>query len=227
MFKLKYFHFLLLLSLFLVVACEKMDDTYRHFVVPDGLTYVGKADPVFLNPGRKRIKLSWLRGTDQKTTMARIYWNSKTDSVDVPVTKGNPKDTVSVIIGNLEEGSYVFQIYTFDNNHNSSIRVDALGASYGSLYEGSLVNRIITGIKKGGDTAIVTMLSVDTTAMVTRFRYSDQSGAIVDTLVDSETLTVRLPNMNKDTLFDYITLYKPISTCLDTFYSPLRNYPAR
>ncbi len=210
---------------FLLFSCAKMDDTYKGFVVPDGLVYVGKADPVSINSGKQRIKVSWLRGTDQKATMARIYWNNRADSLNVPITATRPKDTISVIINNLNEGSYVFQIFTYDNAKNSSIQVDALGVSYGMVYEKSLLNRVITDIKKGSDTAILTLLSVDATSLGTKFSYTNKNGARVDTLVDQKAQTLRLPNMNKDTAFTYVTMYKPVINCLDTFYAPSGKYP--
>ncbi|MCD2424675.1 DUF4998 domain-containing protein [Niabella pedocola] len=208
-----------------LAACQKMDDTYRQFVVPDGLVYVGKADPIFLNSGQRRVKISWLRGTDQKAVMARIYWNNKADSIDVPINVTNARDTVSVIINNLEEGSYTFNIYTRDANNNTSIRVDAQTSSYDSTYTKSLLNRVITGIKKSVDTAVVTMVPASITVIGTRFSYINKQGGRTDTLVTGDVLDAKLLNMNKDTVFSYITLYKPDTTCLDLFYSPLKNYP--
>lgn len=210
---------------FLLFSCAKMDDTYKDFVVPDGLIYVGKADPVKINSGKRRIKISWLRGTDQKATIARIYWNNRADSLNVPITTTRPQDTISVIINNLNEGSYSFQIFTYDNAQHSSIQVDALGVSYDVIYEKSLLNRVITDIKKGTDTAILTLLSVDASSLGTKFSYTNKNGVRIDTLVDRKAQTLQLPNMNKDTAFTYITMYKPVADCLDTFYSSAGKYP--
>lgn len=224
----KFLHgFIACCIILIVVSCSKMDDTYRQFVVPDGLTYVGKANPVFINSGRKRVKISWLRGTDQKLTMARIYWNNRADSLDVPVTATNPLDTISVFINNLSEGSYSFFIYTYDANKNSSIRVDVLGVVYDTTYERSLLNRVVTSVRKAGDTAIVSILTLDTTSLGTRFSYINRAGNPVDLLVRRDSLNARLPGINTDTSFTYVTLYKPDKSSLDTFYTSSGIYPQR
>ncbi|MCH5684361.1 hypothetical protein LWM68_08815 [Niabella sp. W65] len=50
--------------------------------------------------------------------------------------------------------------------------MDALGVVYDTTYERSLLNRVVTGVRKAGDTAIVSILTLDTTSLGTRFHIS-------------------------------------------------------
>ena len=211
-------------ALAILFSCSKMDDTYKQFVVPNGITYIGKAKNVFTNAGRERIKLSWV-SKDPKANMARVYWNNKADSLDVPVLKTGATDTTSVIVPNLSEGTYVFQIYTFDKEKNKSIPVEAIGASYGDVYEEFLNNRVITKITKTADTAFISILSVNNNSVGTKFVYTNVNGVKVDTLMRAIAETIiKLRDMNADTSFTYQTLYVP-QTSIDTFYSKTNAYP--
>ncbi|MCH5597573.1 DUF4998 domain-containing protein [Niabella ginsengisoli] len=207
-----------------ILSCSKMDDSYKKFVVPNGLTYIGKVENLYTNAGNERIKLSWVT-KDPKAKIARIYWNNKADSVDVQIQTSMSTDTTSVIINNLAEGTYVFQIYTLDNENNKSVSVESIGISYGVLYESLLNNRVITKITKTQDTAFISVLSIDSTSIGTRFSYMNKQNIPFDTLVTSiEERIIKLPNMNSDTSFIYKTLYKP-KTSIDTFYSAQTLYP--
>lgn len=206
-------------GLLTIYACKKMDDTYRKFVVPDGITYVGKADSVRVSPGRDRIKISWLRGTDSKTTTAVIYWNNKQDSVRVPVDVANPKDTVNVWINNLPENNYTFSIYTLDKDGNSSIAVNVLGATYDSLYESTLLTRGVKAITEVEDGAEIQWYPSDTTSFTTEINYQDAANNQHRIYSPKDSGTVMLPGYTGGTPVRYRSLFKPATNSLDTFYT--------
>src|SRR5690606_8281285 len=90
--------------------------------------------------GDKRIKLSWLRGTDPRVQTARIFWNNYTDSVELTVPAN--VDTVSYVIESISENTYSFMIHTYDDEGNKSIPIEILGTVYGDNYRNLLSNRL-------------------------------------------------------------------------------------
>lgn len=203
----------------LFISCSKMDDTYKEYVVPGGIIYVGKADSVKVYPGRERLNITWLRGTDPNTREAVIYWNNKADSLVLPVKETSPKDVVTASITNLPENSYTFSIYTRDNAGNSSIRVDVQGISYGQQYESSLLTRPVNETRLIGNNLRVIWLPSDSAAFRTEVIYIDKTGVEKVVKVPFSEDTTLLENYKEGASFRFRTLYLPTPATLDTFYT--------
>lgn len=129
-----------ILLLLLLSACSKMDDTYKQFIAQGEIPYAGAVDSVKVFPGKNRLQLSWLL-TDPQVTKAKIYWNNQSDSLDMVIKRVNEVDTVNVILSPMPEGAYSFDIYTFDDEGNKSIKVSTTGQVYGDRYTSSLLPR--------------------------------------------------------------------------------------
>src|SRR5690606_33400980 len=108
---------------------SKMDDTYKDFIKDGKIPYTGKADPVSVHPGRTRLMLAWPTPSDPKAIRAKLYWNNRQDSMEVPINRD--LDTAKVIFNDWEEGAYVFEIFTFDKDGNSSLKVEVMAQVYG------------------------------------------------------------------------------------------------
>lgn len=212
------FLFLITGNLFLA-SCSKMDASYKDFVKPNGINYVGKADSLKINSGRNRVEISWLRGTDPNATTAVIYWNNGKDSVTVPVSAGSPDDTISVIINDLPENTYTFNIFTYDKYGHSSVRVDALGSSYDSLYESKLLVRLIDEVVQDGDDAVVKWFAADATSFASEIKYTDINGDARQMVVSTGIDSTVLEDFQFGTSIYFRSMYKPDSLCIDTFYT--------
>jgi hypothetical protein len=119
-----------------------MDATYKDFIKDGEIRYSQKPDTLGIKPGYNRVK-AWLVAKRANVSKFKVYWNDRADSVEVPVTDAFNTDTLSVIIDNIDEGSYTFEFFTFDREGNTSIVVDTVGNVYGDVYLGSMVNRLI------------------------------------------------------------------------------------
>lgn len=213
------FSLLPILLAILIISCSKMDDTFKEHVVPNGITYVGKADSIAVFPGRQRIKITWLRGTDPNTRQAVIYWNNKNDSLIIPVTQTNPKDTVAVSINNLPEGSYAFNIYTRDDAKNSSIRVDVQGSTYGTLYESTILSRALGSARVTGDDVKLGWPKGEPTSFSTEINYIDLAGLSQRAYLAASVDTIILTGVKEGSSLSYRSLYKPTPLTIDTFYT--------
>ena len=172
-----YFFKYLLSILFLgsMIACSEMDATYRDLVKDGETIYPGKADSLQVMPGNKRIKLSWELSADPRVKIVKVYWNSKKDSVEIPVIyKGEPQN-MSTIIENLAEAKHNFNIITYDNLGNRSVMVEVQGEVFGPIYESSLANRPLLDVKLIDYKGHITWADVPN-SIGAELNYVDQSG---------------------------------------------------
>src|SRR3546814_16295689 len=72
-----------------------------------------------------------------------VYCNNGRDSVEVPINKTTGIDTVRVMIDNLQERIYTFEIVTYDNDGNKSVPSIGNGESYGDNYQNYRLPRLV------------------------------------------------------------------------------------
>lgn len=211
----KYLTWLFLFSAGLwVSSCSKMDD-YKKFLAGGEIKYPGKVDSVIVHSGKNRIILSLILGSDPSVTKVRAYWKNRGDSVEIDVVRSTGTDTLNMMISNLSEGIYNFELFTYDSEGNKSVVKNTSSTVYGSTYEGSLLDRPLSSaacddIKWG--TATAEMLGVEVS-------YTDNSNISHKLLVPNSELKTTLLNPGTDAKFDYRTMYIPNPLAIDTFYT--------
>lgn len=202
-------------------SCDSQTDIYEKYVVPNGLIYPGPAQSPIAYPGDKRIKISWLRGTDPRVQKARIFWNNYTDSVELSVPAGI--DTVSYTIASIPENTYSFMVRTYDDEGNMSIPVEVLGTVYGDNYRNMLINRLLKSTYYDGQDLKLNWGVAESSEVGIHVSWTDTNGASQSVDVDrSETETV-LPYFNLSKPLSYSTTYKPDSLAIDLFQSTTLN----
>jgi len=197
-----------------------MDDSYKDYMEGGQIIYPGKADSARVLSGRNRLVLTWPASTDPKVTKAVIYWNNATDSVEVPVKKKSTQQpTISVPFDNLPEGTYVFEIVTFDQKGNKSVKVEAIGRVYGDRYEQSLLSRPINTATLSEDTLQIGWgAPPDTSAIGSEVLYTDTEGVERNLFVPKADVITQVTNFAPGTL-KHRTLYLPTRFAIDTFYT--------
>ncbi|MEI3800638.1 MULTISPECIES: DUF4998 domain-containing protein [unclassified Chitinophaga] len=215
------FHYISILFSMLVIltACKKMDSTYKQFVVPDGIVYPGKANSPVANAGRNRVKISWLRGADPTLTAAKIFWNNFADSVEISIPPTG--DTISYTINNLPEKSYLFVIKTYDAKGGVSVPVELFGASYGDVYQSSLLGRPVDAGILYPDSIVVKWGGADISngAYATEVKYTNVSGATEVKRFPVSDGASTITDMKAGITYQYRTVYLPDSLSIDTFYT--------
>lgn len=241
-------HLLLLLFAFVistVVSCSKMDDNYIGFVKNGEIVYTGKVDSLQAFPGNGRLQLKWLLVSDPKITKCKVYWNDGKDSSILDVKKTAATDTIKLILGNLKEGLYSFQVYTYDNLGHSSVKADVIGTVYGDNYQSSLFNRplksatwVNIAAKPTSNPPVlafkgtqVEWYGVSDQAVLVELRYTNEAGiskTVIEVPVKDPNKPnsppalrpiTELPDYKKGTSFTYRTGYKPTSKSIDIFYT--------
>ena len=205
------------------VSCKKMDD-YKKYINEDlVLNYTGKVDSVKVYSGKNRVMIQGLLISDPKIKEARIYWDGRRDSLVIPITRTLNVDTLRATINNLEDRVYNFEIVTFDDQGNKSVKVYAFGRSYGQNYQLSLINRPLASnsLKTYDNTFTASFGNVDRTfgIFATEFKYVDLSGVSRVKRLDIEKSVLDLTDVKIGEEMSYRSLYLPDTLCLDTFYT--------
>jgi hypothetical protein len=205
----------------LIFSCSKMDSTYSDFTKDGPIKYTGRPDSLRIHPGNNRLKLSWVIFADPKINRALVYWNNRKDSVNVPITRTGGTDTVNVQLDNMNEGTYVFEIFTFDGNGNKSVKTEVVANVYGENYQKSILIRPVNVASViGDDTARIDWGAVSyKEAVSSELSYTDLSGNYHERVISSDTPSTVLPNVNSATTFTYRTKYLPSPLAIDSFYT--------
>lgn len=208
--------FLLFLSIFTLVSCAKMEDTYKEFIKET--IYTGKADSVKVRNGRNRIEVSWLLLSDPKISSYKMFWNNGQDSIENAITRTENVDTVRVLIENLTEDIHQIEIYHYDKNGNSSVKSTAIGHSYGERYERSLLDRTFS-YENTNDLLTFVWTAPEESMIFVDVEYQDLNGNLILHRVLKETINDTIYNFPQNASFKYRTAFKPEPNALDTFYT--------
>jgi len=199
-------------------SCQKQDSKYEKYLVPNGLSYPGKALNPEAFPGRDRIKISWQNSNDPKVVKARISWNNDTKWEELNV---NPDmDIISMILDDkMDEGDYSFMIRTYDDKGNVSVPVEVFGAVYGEMYERSLVNRSVKSILYNHDegSLIIEWYGAVTTEVGMELEYTDINGDIQILPVASTETVTTIPDLKVGEPIFCTTTFKPDAKAIDVF----------
>ena len=201
-------------------SCRDMDSTYKEFLVPGGLTYVGKPTGVKAYTGNYRILLKWAKNPDPKVTKTRVYWNNYRDSIEVAST--GAEDSLSVIIDGLNEQNYSFFLRSFDESGHVSIPVEINTRVFGDQYAQSVLNRGLNRATLDAE-GIVTLdwglANVSSGALKTEVSYTDQSGTKRILTFPAGENSSEIPEFSTAELARFRTIYVPDSFAIDTFYT--------
>lgn len=207
--------------LFILEGCSKMDSTYYTYIKDGPHIYTGKADAPLVAGGNNRIKLSWLLISDPSITHCKVFWmqDGVTDSVTVPVQRTGGVDTIKAIIDGLEENTYAFTIYTYDDQGHSSVPSTVIGEVYGSQYVSNLINRQIVG-EDFIDGSIVVDWGTppDTVHVNTVVKYLNSGAEEIVLELPADSTTLAIPDYQWGSTIYYNSSYIPNRNAIDTFW---------
>jgi hypothetical protein len=215
--------FLFIISSALFIACSDMNELHQKYIDQGEKIYAAKVDSVNVRPGDGRIQLD-LFYSSMRITKSIIYWNNRNDSLEAGLPASG-KEGVPVLLEDMEEDSYSFEIVTLDKDNNRSLIVEALGEVYGENYKTSLFNVSVINAEMVGSDAQITWGTVSSESGIfgIELKYTDMLNEEHDVKIDVATgeeqpITI-LQNYLKGTKFKYRTLVKPETMAIDTFYA--------
>lgn len=204
------------------MQCTPIDHYYSDYLDNAEKAYPGKVDSILFKPGKQRAAIRSLISTDARVTTMEVSWGRD----GYFETEIDPEDIANykeILIPQIEEGNYTFEIRTLDDEGNQSVRSEIYGRVYGGDYESSLNNRIVDNIKKEGEDLQVNWIpeSIDSTLLGTLVSYENAEGISQEVFTGIQDQTV-LENFSGNSDFSFQTLFKPSSIAIDTFYAPLQ-----
>lgn len=220
----KYMPFLVSLLILLGIAsCTKMDE-YLKYTDGKEILYTGIPDSIFMYSGYNRVVFRGVLASDPKIAKIKIYWNLRQDSLeqDIERVEGN---NVLIIPIPLEEGTYNFEMYTYDKDGlHPSVPFNLTGTSYGDSYKDALVNRLVRKVEKIEDDVMIDWSPAEPTALYTMVHYTDNAGTPKDIKVENSDEQTVLEDFKSMTKFDVQTYFLPDEMSIDTFKTVMVSY---
>lgn len=212
--------FILLFTSFLLVSCDNFMDIHKEYIEGGEIIYAPKPDSVSFIAGREQILFrGWVyNGVNVEKVI--VKWNNGNDSLIIPVQFNTGMDSIEVMLTNMEEKSYTFQVYTIDNYGHHSLILTDFGSSYGDVYASSLMDRRIKSVGLTDVNGTIEWFSAPEGIIYNEVRYTQSSGDLLVTRVpNTEFSTVLTPRPAANSEFEYRSLYIPESESVDTFYT--------
>ena len=128
----------LLLLAWTVQSCSDMNELSDKYLDKGEVIYAAKVDSVKALPGENRLQLNLFVGS-QRIDKIRIFWNDYVDSTEVRI--GGKTGVFPVLLEDMPENDYLFQVVSFDKFGNRSLKFEATGISCGERYKNRLLNR--------------------------------------------------------------------------------------
>lgn len=199
-------------------ACTKMDHEYAPYLSNGEIFYTGVPTRLEAHPGRGRVELQFSRPKDPNVTRFVIYWSNRSKHLEIPATDVTVQ---KVIIPDLREGEYVFEMVAYDKAGNPSAPGAAIvsGSSLGQVYEGNLQARRVT-VANSQSGILLDFTSVDTVCRFTTVGYTTLSGAAgLMTYTSRDAFRDTLKDASQQlSVIQLKTAYVP-SSGIDTFYA--------
>lgn len=207
----------------LLSSCSKMNDMHDQYLQRGETIYVGKPDSVKVLAGKERVKIRYW-SSDPKAVKLAVYWLSRTDSVIVDIPAHSAKDPLELIIPNLPEYNYSFELVTMNKDlKNRSVTFPVSGSSYGTKFQATLINRPIKSSLKYPTYLETLWLGAIEKGIGCELKYVNALGASVKTFVPMtdkiNTITDLVGGIS------YRTSYIPTPTSIDTFYTAYQPVP--
>lgn len=114
----------------LFYSCDDMDSIHREYLNGE-IIYSGKLDTLNVRPGYKRAQIEGYTKFLGNSNKVIVQFDDRSEEF---VITGNEGEIMSMIIENLEESSYEFDVQSQDKNGNLSIPQIVAGKSVGDIF---------------------------------------------------------------------------------------------
>ena len=206
-------------------SCKNIMDFHQDYIKNGEIVYLTKMDSVVSYPGKNRIQISGYLNNAYNVNMVVVYWNNRTDSMIFDYLKTKDMDSLNLIIPNLPEKSYIFDMYTINNIGNRSIKVSISATSYGEFYRKNLTPRTNKGFSFDGKLLKALWVTADDLEKGTQVRYTTESNAIITLFLSRDSSQIALPNLKYGTSYSFSSVDVTEQTAIDTDYNEITVKP--
>ena len=217
-------------SLVAFFACTDTFEVHEQYIDGGEIIYTSKVNDLVALSGNKRIKIVGTITNAFSVNEILVTWNNEQDSKIFPYTNsGEVTDVLELVIDNLEEKSYQFQVISKNSGGNSSVASTVFGNVYGDIFQATLSAREVnsTSYNIATQTGYANLKLPTNLTRNTEVKYTNTSGNEVVADAVGENSQVALPQVDLTEPFSYRTFYVPSpsdalgnETSLDSFVSP-------
>ncbi len=213
---------IILIFTIVIISCSKDDEAFREYLKDGETVYPGKVANIIPKAGNLRTGLWFNPSPDPSVTKYVIKWNNNADSLTVAATSHNPLDTVRVIVPNLKEYTYTFTINSYDAQGHKSVPILAPNIRvYGSLYQGTLLNRpydaITPYVLNPNGSLQLNFTTPDTINVGTAIRYTNTTNVVTEKTLLAKDNSILINDYKAGTDVLYKSSYIPSKGSLDIF----------
>ena len=167
----------------LLASCGGQDEIYKEWVKKGGYDYPAKAINLSSVSGYQSVIVNWEKPMDPAVMTARLFWDNYAKSIDIDYAD-YPDGKVSMLVGDLEDRSYTFDIVNYDDAGNQSLASEITVSPYGDGWMVSRSERTVSLARMDGRNAKIVMSKSTDEMVATRFRYKN----LQDEWVECETM---------------------------------------
>jgi len=132
-----------------MIRCDDMNSIHEKYYDWGEDIYTGVVDSLKASPGYEKIRFNWEVNADPRITKTVIFWNGGSDSVVVDINRTQSgRLALTQDINSIDEGNYIFEFITRDNEGHFSMPTEIVVEVYGDLF--------IQGLKTGDIVSVVT-----------------------------------------------------------------------
>lgn len=208
----------LILSIIITTgACSGQFDTIQEFLDAGETIYAPKMDSIKIRSGYDRVEVMGIMIYGMDTKKCVIKWLPDNDSLEVPIQRVHLVDTFRVFVEGLPEGTYQFEIFTYDKSGNRSITTSKSGKTYGERYASSLRVRALLDTEVSGTNLLLNFSSEMAEALETKVFYLNSAGEKKEQVVTRGNNQLNIADWKPRGAYEVKTYYVPEANAVDTF----------
>lgn len=205
------------ISVLSATSCDDFMDIHKEYIEGGEIIYAPKPDSLSFISGKGRIQFNCRTYNAPNIRSVDVFWNDGLDSLIIPVELKTGYDSIFVILNNMEEKSYTFNVQTTDNFGHKSLFMTDFGTSYGETFQSTLNDRRIKAVSLSDKEGTIDWYSALTGLVRNEIRYTKNDGSQAITGMSSTDHQVKLPDAKVGSSFEFRSLYIPEEECIDTF----------
>lgn len=179
------------IALLFIISCDDMDSIHEQYLNGEQI-YAGKLDSIKAISGFERIKIIANTQYLGNAKQATITWDDQTKTFDINQIVDN---TFEMIVDNLVERNYEFDLYTTDENNNKSVLQTLRGRAFGDTFKSGQTARRIVDFEFLPDGDYINWADKTESEYVvsTLVRYENNDGTMTEATVlpDDETTMIQ------------------------------------
>lgn len=197
--------------------CSKMESIHEEYLQGEKV-YAGKLDSLQVFSGYKRVKIVGLTRYLGNSTECVVSWEDQTKTFQID--KSLTDDKFEMIIENLEERNYEFEVLTKDRAGNQSVVQHCKGKAIGDIFKDSQMSRRIQEFTfKGAYYSAEWADKAESEFVIkTLFSYKNNLDTYTQVLVLPDDKLTNLKNWKPGGDFKIVSAIVTGSTGFDTIY---------